>query len=92
MCPVIRGIYANQNPGVRVVTQEALQVIPGLFLEVFLYGIFQVDDDPVRAGGDGFGDALWTRGRDKQGSADNRWIHGVSPWLNSTSPICAVPS
>ncbi|MNR10371.1 hypothetical protein D3C85_1266190 [compost metagenome] len=92
MRAVIRGIQSHQNPRIRIFAEEALQIVPGLVLEVVLHGIFQVDNDPIRTSGDGFGDALGARGRHKQGGANNRRTHGVSPRLNSTSPTCAMPS
>src|SRR5450830_1403185 len=71
MRPVPWGIHTNQNPYFGAVAQKTLQVVSGLLLEGFLHGILQVDNDPVRAAGDGFWDALWPRGRNKQGGADN---------------------
>ena len=54
MRPVIRGIHSDQNPCIRGFAQERVEIIPRLLLEVFLHGIFQVNDDSIGSGGNSF--------------------------------------
>ncbi|KAG1248798.1 hypothetical protein G6F66_015487 [Rhizopus arrhizus] len=47
-----------------------------------LDGVFQIDDDGVRAGGQRFGDALGARGRHEQGATNDGMRHTTSEAWN----------
>ena len=79
-----RGRVVDAHPQARLAMrpQEVTQRFAGRRLGQMLDGVFQVDDDGVRAGGQRFGTALGARSRHAQGASNDGMRHTTSEAWN----------